>query len=140
MTGNESIDHIGRVSGVEGRSVFVRITSQSACGACKVRKACGMSESTEKIIEVETSSPERYAVGDEVVVSVRRRIGLWAVAIAYFAPLAVLLGILVGAEAAGLGDGWAAGLALAGVAVYYFVLWSFRRRISDRVNFVIHKI
>ena len=140
MSGSESIDHIGRVSSVEGHSVFVRITSQSACGACKARKVCGMSESTEKIIEVDCSAAECYSVGDEVVVSVRRRMGLWAVAIAYFAPLAVLLGILVGAETAGWGDGRAAGFALAGVAVYYFVLWLFRRRISDRVKFVIHKI
>lgn len=140
MSENGSIEHIGRVDAVEGRSVFVRITSQSACGACKARSACGMSEAAEKIVEVETSSAEHFEVGDEVVVSVRRRIGLFAVAAAYFTPFAVMLGILVGAETAGLGDGWAAGLALAGVAVYYFVLWFFRRRISDSVNFVIHKI
>lgn len=140
MKGGDSIDHIGRVSSIDGNSVFVRITSQSACGTCAARKACGMSESAEKVIEVVTSSPERYSTGDEVVVSVRRRVGITAVAIAYLAPLVVLLCIIAGADTLGLSDGWAAALSLGGVGIYYFLLWAFRERISNRVNFIIHKI
>lgn len=140
MNMNGHIEHIGRVENVVGRSVFVKIISQSACGSCEARKACGLSESSEKIIEVETSSASEYAVGDEVMVSVRRRVGLIAVAIAYVAPLVVLVAVLAGAEAFGVSEHKAALASLCGVAVYYLLLWLFRERISDRVNFIIHKI
>ena len=140
MNMNGHIEHIGRVEKIVGRNVFVKIISQSACGSCQARKACGMSESSEKIIEVETSSAAEYSVGEDVVVSVRRRVGLIAVAIAYAAPLFVLLGVLAGAGAIGVSEGVAALSSLCGVAVYYLLLWFFRDRISDRVNFTIHKI
>ena len=135
-----NIEHTGRVERVEGRSVFVVITSNSACGACEARKACGLSESTEKLIEVDTSSAADYAAGDEVVVSVRRRAGLKAVAIAYTLPLAVLIALLAAMKAAGAGDGAAAAVSVGGVVLYFMLLRLFSRRIANRIKFTIHKV
>ena len=139
MNADVNIEHAGRVERIEGRSIFVAIVSNSACGTCEARKACGLSESVEKIIEVETSDAANYAVGDEVSVSVRRRAGLRAVAIAYAVPLAVLIVLLAAMKAAGAGDGAAAGVSIVGVALYYILLRLLRNRIADRIKFTIHK-
>ena len=140
MAKAENIEHQGRVESIDANLVRVKIISNSACGTCAARKACGMSESTEKIIDVETRSAAEYKVGDEVLVAVRRKIGLWAVAVAYVAPLVVLGVVLVLAAVLGIDEGYAALGSIGGVAVYYFLLWLFGGKISERVNFTISKI
>ena len=139
MSAEERIEHSGRVVRVAGDKVTVAIESNSACAGCSARKACGVSESAEKIVEVRTAAAAEYAEGEEVVVSVRRAAGLRAVALAYAVPLAVLMAVLAGAKAAGADDGAAAGAAIGGVAVWYAVLWLFRRRMEGTVSFGIRK-
>ena len=63
------IEHEGIVSRVEGDRVYVKITSQSACGTCKAREACGLAEAQEKIVEVTTpGAQQHYTAGESVTV------------------------------------------------------------------------
>lgn len=140
MAKSEHIEHQGRIESIDANLVRVRIVSNSACGTCAARKACGMSESTEKIIEVVTLSASEFSVGEEVVVSIRRKVGLWAVAMAYVAPLIVLVVVLIAASMFGLDEGVAAVGAMGGVAIYYLLLWLFGGRISEKVSFTIYKL
>lgn len=137
----QQIEHSGVVERADARTVYVKITSQSACGSCHARQACGMAESEEKIVAVRTADAARYASGDSVSVGVRRGIGMRAVALAYVGALLVLLAVLV---AANLLLGWSEGMsalaAVAGVALYYVVLWLFRRKIEHTIHFTINKI
>lgn len=140
MAKSEHIEHQGRIESIDANLVRVRIVSNSACGTCAARKACGMSESTEKIIDVVTLSASEFSVGEEVVVSIRRKVGLWAVAMAYVAPLIVLVVVLIAASMFGLDEGVAAVGAMGGVAIYYLLLWLFGGRISEKVSFTIYKL
>jgi positive regulator of sigma E activity len=99
-----------------------------------------MSESAEKIIEVTTRSAADYSVGEEVMVAVHRKVGLWAVAVAYVAPLVVMVAVLIAAAVFGFDEGFAALGSLGGVAIYYILLWVFGGRISEKVSFTISKI
>ena len=84
------IEHEGIVSRVEGDRVYVKITSQSACGTCKAREACGLAEAQEKIVEVTTpGAQQHYTAGESVTVGVRRSAGAVAVILAYVGALAV---------------------------------------------------
>ena len=47
------IEHSGVVERTERDTVYVRITSRSACGTCKARQACGLAEAQDKIVELE---------------------------------------------------------------------------------------
>ena len=82
-----------------------------------------------------------FAAGDAVSVGVRRSAGMRAVVLAYVGALAVLMAVLVAAIA---GMGWSEGAgalaAIAGVGVYYFVLWLFRAKIEHTIQFTITKI
>ena len=140
MAINGNIEHSGRVQRVEKGRVIVAIISNSACGTCRARQACGVSESAEKIIEVETPAAADYAVGEEVVVAVRRQAGLRAVFFAYVVPLVVLIGLLAGLKAAGAEDGVAALASIGGVGVYYLMLWLLREKMAERIRFTIRKI
>ena len=136
------IEHEGIVSRVEGDRVYVKITSQSACGACKAREACGLAEAQEKIVEVTTpGAQQHYTAGESVTVGVRRSAGAVAVILAYVGALAVLLAVLFAANAAlGWSEGASALAALGGVGLYYVVLWLCRRRIEHTIHFTITKI
>ena len=135
------IEHSGVVERTERDTVYVRITSRSACGTCKAREACGLAEAQDKIVMVATPEAGQYAPGAAVMVGVRRSAGVRAVVLAYVGALVVLLAVLVGAIAiVGLGEGVSALAAIAGVGVYYFVLWLFRRKIEHTIQFTITKI
>lgn len=134
------IEHSGVVSGVGEHAVFVSITSHGACGGCKAREACGMSEAQEKIIEVETPDAGRYAVGDAVSVGVRRSAGGLAVLLGYVGALVVLLAVLIVATGPlGWSEGRSALAALAGVGLYYAAMWLLRHRIENTIHFTITK-
>ena len=125
------IEHEGIVSRVEGDRVYVKITSQSACGTCKAREACGLAEAREKIVEVTTpGAQQHYTAGESVTVGVRRSAG----------AVAVILAVLAAAVAAlGWSEGRSALAALAAVGVYYCVLWLFRHKIEHTIHFSITK-
>lgn len=135
------IEHDGIVERVEKRCVRVKITSQSACGACKARQACGMAEAQEKIIVVPTSDAEQYRPGEEVRVGVRKKAGRIAVMLAYGGALVVLLAALVVTiVVCGASEGAGLLAALGSVAIYYLLLWVFRCRIEHTIQFTITKI
>lgn len=136
----KEILHSGTVDRIEGTTVRVRILSRSACGSCAARAACGLAEATDKLIDVETAEADRYAAGDAVTVGVRRNMGLRAVALGYVGALAVLLATLVATIGLlGWSDGAGAAATLGAVALYYVILWLFRKRIAHTIQFTITK-
>ena len=137
---SQTVWHSGVVDRSEQRKVVVRITSRSACGSCAARQACGLAEATEKLVEVYTDTAVEYQAGDAVQVGVKKNIGGKAVALAYVGALVVLIAALVlSIEVAGLQEGAAIGVTFAAVAAYYGVLWLFRKRIDNTIQFTITK-
>ena len=65
--------------------------------------------------------------------------GIKSVVLAYVVPLIVLCAVLLGAVAAGVGQGLAALLSLVGVACYYAVLYLLRGRMENTIKFIITK-
>lgn len=134
------IEHTGRVERVEDGTVYVTITSSSACGSCKARQACGLAEAQEKTIVVKCADAAEYAAGDAVTVGVRRSAGALAVVLGYVGALVVLMGVLLlTIGLLGLDEGTGALAALGGVAGYYGVLWALRGRIENTIQFTITK-
>lgn len=134
------IEHSGVVERTERDTVYVKITSHSACGVCKAREACGLAEAQDKIVAVKGPDAAHYAAGDDVMVGVRRSAGAVAVILAYVGALAVLLAVLaVTIAALGWSEGCGALAALGSVGVYYCVLWLFRHKIEHTIHFSITK-
>ena len=89
-----------------------------------------MSESKEKLIEVETPNPENYAVGQSVNIVMQESLGLKAVFLAYVMPFIVCMVTLFGLSFVfeneliyGIG-------AVLAAALYYFTLKQFSDRLS----------
>lgn len=125
---------------INGERIDVSILSESACATCKVKSACGMSETEEKVVSIFTHDAPAYRVGEQVVVSVTRNMGLRAVFLAYVVPFLVLLVSLLVLLEAGLSEAAAGLISLGVLALYYIVLWLMRRRIEREINFNIRKL
>lgn len=133
----KSIVHAGTVAEVFEAGVDVAIVSEAACGACQLKKACGMDESRQKIITVFTPDARYLHVGDRVEVLMKPSMGYRALLLAYVLPVVVVLAGLVGLIEAGVPE-IAAGIgALFFLAVYYFFVYLFRERIGRTIRFEI---
>ena len=133
----EEVYHKGKVVKMTPQVTTVAILQHGACSECHAAGLCGMSDIAEKAIEVPTDPYASYGVGDEVSVVLKASMGMKAVWLAYAIPLVVLMAVLLGLNAAGLGE-LASGLAaIAAVGVYYLFLWLFRNRLKNEYSFYI---
>ena len=135
-----AVKHTGEVIRIQGDVVAVRMTVNSACSACHAKGVCGVSEQTDKIVEVETADASMYKVGDSVEVALLQRdMGSKSVILAYVVPFFVLTLALVGALLLGASEGVAVLSALVGVALWYGVLYLVRDKVKNRIKFIIIK-
>lgn len=152
-SGETMLSHEGVVVKVENGRYDVVIESNTACEGCKAQAYCGVSgveESHErgsdgkemrgKIISVNDPHIEGIAVGDRVVVSVRRKVATFATFFAYVLPLILFVSTIVGMVNIVESEGLAALAAFGVVAVYYMVVYCARLYFERMVNFEIKKL
>ena len=135
------IKHKAKVLEMTPDFTTVEIVVSSACSECHAKGLCGISEEEQKVISLPTDPYATYNAGDEVELCTKRTMGMKAVWISYVIPLMVLMILILSLSKvfaayeqseviAGLG-------ALAGVAVYYFVIWLLRGRLNNEFVFYI---
>ncbi|MBQ8531051.1 MAG: SoxR reducing system RseC family protein [Parabacteroides sp.] len=83
---SENIHHNGIIEKIDGTTVYVRIIQRSACSGCHARNMCGVSESKEKIIEVQDYSG-KFHLNEEVQICGTTSLGMQAVLLAFVLPL-----------------------------------------------------
>ena len=133
----EQVMHTGQVVSMTPKTTTVQIVSHSACSECHAAGLCGLSEYTEKAIELPTSPSATYAVGDEVQVVLKASMGFKAVWIAYFLPLLVLLAVALGLIASGVSEVVSGLAGIGAVALYYLIVWIRRDRLRNEYVFTI---
>ncbi|HPS03960.1 MAG TPA: SoxR reducing system RseC family protein [Tenuifilaceae bacterium] len=138
-SGNNVVEHLGRVDAITNNDIRVVITSQSACESCHARGACPASESKEKFIVV-TIPNHNFIVGEPVKVLLKESLGFRALFLGYVLPLLVVLTTLFTLSAAGMSEKDAGLLSLAVLAPYYLGLYIFRKKIARKFEFGIEKI
>ena len=138
MAKKNEIIHSGKVIEINPDFTTVEIMVSSACSECHAKGLCGMSEMEEKVIMVPTDPYEPRNIGDIVQVKTKMSMGLKAVWISYVIPLAVLMILILSLSAVIENEFLRGGIAIAGVGVYYFVIWLLKDRLSDQFEFYIN--
>lgn len=133
-------EHKGIVTEVTDDLVRVKIESVSACAACHAKGLCSMSDKTDKIIDVKRSQlKNEYHVGDAVTVVASSGKGLLAVVLAYLVPAVVAVAAVALMLWAGANELVASVVAIALVAVYYFILYLLRDKLNKKFVFTIEE-
>ena len=138
MAKKNEILHTGKVIEVNPDFTTVEIMVPSACSECHAKGLCGMSEQQEKIIMVPTDPYTPRQVGDEVQVKTKMTMGLKAVWISYVIPLAVLMILILSLSAVVPNEFYRGGIAVAGVGLYYFIIWLLKDKLADQFEFYIN--
>ena len=92
---NKTIDHEGVVKSITPSVISVEILNKSMCAACHAKSACTMSDMSIKTINVPNLQNESYEVGEEVLIVMKKTLGLRAVWISYVIPLIILMILLL---------------------------------------------
>ena len=135
------IKHRAKVLEMTPDFTTVEIVVSSACSECHAKGLCGISEEEQKVISLPTDPYAAYNVGDEVDLCTKMTMGMKAVWISYVIPLVVLMILILSLSnvfSASEHNEVIAGLgAVAGVAVYYFVIWLLRGKLKNEFVFYI---
>lgn len=134
-SGRVMIGHEGTVTGVSEKSVMVSISARSACSGCHAKESCNMLGSDIKTIEVKG----KYNVkkGDTVDVLMQQSMGFTALFFGYVMPFFVLLTTLVIMISSGADELFAGLISIAILLPYYFAVYIFRKRISEKFTFTL---
>ncbi len=132
------IEHEGIIDHIDGDVAHVKIDSVSACASCHAKGACGAADQEEKFLDVPLHG-RSHKTGDSVYVQIAKRLGFRAVALGYVYPFLLLMAVLLGTLAAGMGELSAGSLALFSIVPYYLLLYLFRNRLSKSFTFSIKK-
>lgn len=135
----KTVDHLGRVQEITSTDIVVKIISQSACASCHANGACGMSDSTEKMVVVHKSN-HNYTVGQSVKVMLRQSLGFRALLLGYVLPFLIVLLILIFLTAIGVSEGKSGLLSLFALVPYYAGLYLLRDKVSKQFTFDIVSI
>jgi sigma-E factor negative regulatory protein RseC len=136
MKRNE-IQHSGEIMEITPDFTTIKIIASSACASCHAKTLCGMSEEQEKIIMLPTDPYALYKVGDIVQVATKMTMGLKAVWISYVIPLMVLMILILSLSTVFEKEYMRGLVAIAGVGVYYFIVWLFRGKLNNEFVFYI---
>lgn len=122
---------------VKGDLARVQFINESACASCHAKSACGAADT--KLYEVDARIPQgdTFAVGEEVRVAVHNQQGYFAIFLGYVLPFLLLMLALVVTNVLGASELVMALGMLGMLAVYYFVLYLLRSRVSRRFSFTI---
>ena len=128
----------GTVEEVSAHRIKVRIQQETACGHCSARGICNLSDTSEKIIEINDHAPE-LKTGDPVEITITRNMGNMAVVLAYLFPFLLVISVLLLFNALGIKE-WLTGvIALGSLVPYYFILYFFRDRLKKHFTFSVRK-
>ena len=137
MKNRNEIKHPGKIVEITPEYTTVEILVPSSCAECHAKGLCGMSEEQEKVISVPTDPYATHKVGDQVEVCTKMTMGFKAAWISYVIPLAVLMILILSLSAVFEKEYMRGLVAIAGVAVYYFIVWLFRGKLNNEFVFYI---
>ncbi len=138
MAKNE-ISHKGVIKSITPELTTVEIVSTSACAECHAKGMCGVAESKIKEISVPTDPYSEHSAGDEVEVVLKKSMGLKAVWISYVIPLLILMILILSLSSVNVHEVYAGLGAIAGVALYYLVIYLMRDRLANDFVFYIKR-
>ncbi len=134
----DTINHNGVIEKIDGRTVYVRITQQSACAGCHAKSMCMAADRKDKIIEVIDSSGS-FKVNEPVVICGQTSMGLQAVLLAFVIPLLLVVSIIAVGTVINWDEGMSALVGLAILVPYYGVLYRMREKLKKKFIFTLEK-
>lgn len=133
------IKHDGRITAINGNDITVTILAKSACTSCEAKGLCNSSEMKDKDIQVKYYGTLKWEIGEVVNVTMKPSMGPKAVFYGYVYPFLFLIAALIVVANITSNEIIIGLSAIAGVAVYYTLLWMLRDKLNSTFVFELEK-
>lgn len=117
------ITHPGYIRNINSTNAEIVIMSTSGCASCEIGGSCSVSDTEEKIIDVDLTEGHNFKIGSQVTVEMKQSQGTWAVLLGYVFPFIVVLISLIVLSNFGLDEGLSGVISLALLIPYYTALY-----------------
>lgn len=134
---DEEIRHSGKIVDINPSTIVVEIIAEEACGSCSAASLCGMAEVKKKLVEVPASLG--YEIGEEVWVLLKSSKGMKAVWLSYVVPLILMMAAILILTGLGVSELICGIGAIGVIALYYLLLFLFRKQVKKEYTFYIEK-
>lgn len=129
-----SIEHQGVITSIDGNIAHVKIEQTSACASCHVKSICGAADKTDKIVDA-IISDSNLKIGDQVIVIGQKSLGMQAVLIAYVLPFVLIVTILFLVNLFTTNEIIIGTCALSSLIPYFIILRLARHKIQAKFQF-----
>lgn len=123
------ITHAGIVSKISSDNIEISLEGNFHCEACNAKTACGVSESTAKIVEIDKDE-RSFEINESVNVIMQKSLGLKAVFWGYIFPFILLFSVLMIAST--FLEEWVAGLLSLFILLPYYLLLYFNKKLLKK--------
>ena len=130
----------GVVTDMSEHFISVEILCRSACGSCRAKSLCSPGDEELRIENVENKGFEMYDIGERVNLKMSSALGIKAVWISYVMPAIILILTIFAARFLGASEPVSGLASIVAVAVYYFIIWLIKDRLSKEFVFEIEKL
>jgi len=134
----KTITHPGYIREVNGKTAKVMIISKSGCASCEINGSCSVSDTDEKIIDVELNASQNFKAGSQVTVEMKQSQGTWAVLLGYVFPFLVVLTSMIVLQNFNLDEGLTGVISLSLLIPYYTALYFSRGLLSKNFHYKIY--
>jgi sigma-E factor negative regulatory protein RseC len=131
------ICHNGVIQNIDEKYIYVMIVAKSACSACHSQAMCSMTEMKEKIIEINKEAYSNYKIGDQVEIIMNQSMGTKAVFLGYFLPFIFMMITMLTTFSISKNEALTALFTIMILAIYYLLLFVFKKQISNTFSFKI---
>ncbi len=136
---SNKIEHQGIVTEAGEKKIRVKISPELACESCKIKNICSVADTNEKYFDF-INLKEKYEIGETVNLILKKSLAFKAILISYIIPLSIILISMFSFTRFIKSEGILILITILIVVFYYFILWLFRNRLSEKFSLTISKI
>ncbi|MGQ9620615.1 MAG: SoxR reducing system RseC family protein [Bacteroidales bacterium] len=138
MRQDEEIVHEGVIVSSSPGFVNVMISQNVSCIGCQASNICNLNNSNNKTLKINGNF--NFLAGTRVLVSVSRSQGYLALFLGYIMPLIVLITSLLVLLSFSAGELIAGLISLGITALYFLILFFYRKTVSKKFSFILKKL
>lgn len=129
----KGVEHKAVITAVNDGSVTVAVSAGDQCGGCGIALVCA-SKGDRIVMDIPVRGKRRYELGQKVTIIASRRSEWVAIWLGMAAPCVLLLCSVMGLLWAGVASTPAAISGIVIIAVYYLILYIFRKKVAGNVK------
>ncbi|MBN1951623.1 MAG: SoxR reducing system RseC family protein [Bacteroidales bacterium] len=138
MSSASCIEQKGVIERIENGQASVRLAVFQACAHCHSKSACGVADESTRNIEIALPD-ENYSIGEQVMIGMKRHLGIRATFLAYVFPFLLVMIVLILLTTLHLNELLSGIFSLISLVPYFILLYLFRDRLDRTFTFTLRK-